>query len=80
MPNYYFKFAEGSSEEQLDVELPDDEQARAEAIRAAREIMAEGIYHGIDRSHWQSTVYSEDGHVVASFRFGELVERRGGLS
>ena len=80
VPSYYFQFVEGDAEEKFGaLELDGDDEARAEGLRAARELLAEGIHVGIDRSDWQSTIYRETGEVIANFRFSDLIEKRGGL-
>ncbi|MEQ1956045.1 DUF6894 family protein [Mesorhizobium sp. CN2-181] len=80
MPAYCFAFREGFAEEILDeVELADDEAARKEAARAAREFMSEGVLKGIDRSGWTLSVSASDGRVLVELRFADLVSRRGDL-
>ncbi len=81
MPSYRFEFREDFADEAIEgVELTDDEAARAEAVRTAREIMADGILEGVDRTGWISRVYDDTGRVVATVKFSDLLERRGFLS
>lgn len=80
MPRYRFEFREDFAQEMLDdVQLDDDEAARAEAVRAAKEIMADGILQGLDRTGWASRVYNEAGQVIATVKFSDLVSKRGHL-
>lgn len=81
MPRYRFEFREDFADEAVeDVELENDEAARSEAVRTAREIMADGILEGLDRSGWISRVYDETDRLVATVKFSDLVQRRGFLS
>lgn len=80
MPRYRFEFREDFAEEMIEgIDLQDDEAARKEAIRAAREIMADGILEGVDRTGWVSRVYNEAGEVIVTVKFSDLVEKRGYL-
>lgn len=77
MPRYRFEFVEHLSDEVVDdIELPGDEAARLEAISTARELMAEGIMDGIDRTGWVSRVFAEDGRLVATVKFSDLIAKR----
>jgi hypothetical protein len=81
MPIYRFEFREDFADEAIEgVELDDDEAAKAEAVRTAREIMADGILEGLDRTGWISRVCDDTGRVVATVKFSDLVQRRGFLS
>lgn len=81
MPIYRFEYREGHAEEIVDgVELDDDEAARREAVRAAREIMADGILEGLDRTGWVATVYDAAGEALMALRFADLIEKRGPLA
>ena len=81
MPTYRFEFREDFADEAIEgIELEDDEAARAQAVRTAREIMADGILEGLDRTGWISRVYDETGRVVTTVKFSDLVQRRGFLS
>lgn len=80
MTTYRFEFREDFSEESVEgIDLVDDEAAKREAVRTAREIMTDGILEGIDRSGWVCRIVSETGHVVTTIRFSDLIERRGHL-
>lgn len=80
MPIYRFEFREDFAQDILEgIELEDDDAARNEAIRAAREIMADGIMEGLDRTGWISRVYDEGGQIITTVKFSDLVERRGHL-
>ena len=81
MPKYRFEFREDFADEAIEgVELQNDAAAEIEAERAAREFMARGIYAGLDRSGWVARVIDESGHVVATVKFSDLVEKRGSLN
>ncbi len=80
MQRYRFEFREDFAEDSLGgIELEDDQAARVEAIRTAREIMANGIMEGLDRTGWVSRVYNEAGEIVTTVKFSDLVEKRGYL-
>ena len=75
MPRYYFHL-----HNDLDVrdeegrELPDQKAARAEAIRGARDLMAEDVKRGrLTLSHWIE-VRDEAGAQLFVLRYGEAVE------
>lgn len=80
MPKYRFEFREDFAEEVVEnVELDDDEAANREAVRTAREILADGMMEGLDRTGWAVRVYDEKGDVVTTVLFSQLVEKRGHL-
>ena len=77
MPRYYFHLhdgAEGRDEEGR--ELADVDAARAEAIRGARDVMAEDVRQGsVTLSHWIE-VRDQGGHRVFSVGYRDAVEFR----
>lgn len=80
MPKYRFEFREDFAEEVLEnIELEDDEAANKEAVRTAREILADGMMEGLDRTGWAVRVYDEEGNVITTVLFAHLVEKRGSL-
>lgn len=80
MPKYRFEFREDFAEEVVEnVELDDDEAANREAVRTAREILADGMMEGLDRTGWAVRVFDEQGGVVTTVLFSQLVEKRGHL-
>lgn len=69
MPLYYFHVHDGRERgEPIGVELPDPQAVRAEAIRAAGEMLreAEGALTG---EKWMMDVFDEDGRPVLTLRF-----------
>jgi hypothetical protein len=77
---YRFEFREDFAADEVDgIELEDHESAHREAVRTALEIMAEGIHEGLDRTGWVSRVYDENGDIVATVKFSDLLEKRGHL-
>lgn len=80
MPDYRFEFLEGPAVEAVEgVNLPDDDAARREVMRYARETMADGILEGIDRSDWSARVYDPDNRLVAEIAFSNLLKKPGSL-
>lgn len=80
MPRYRFEFREDFAEEVLEnIELDDDDAAIKEAVRTAREILADGMMEGLDRTGWAVRVFDEQANVVTTVLFSQLVEKRGHL-
>lgn len=80
MPDYRFEFREGQAVEIIEgIKLADDESARREVMRYARETMADGILEGIDRSDWSALVYDPGGKLVAEIDFADLLKKPGSL-
>lgn len=75
MPRYYFHLH--NDLEALDEEgreFPDLEAARAEAIRGARDLLAEDVRRGaMTLSHWIE-VQDEGGTRLLAIRYGEVVQ------
>ncbi|MCV0395257.1 MAG: hypothetical protein K5872_07490 [Rhizobiaceae bacterium] len=80
MPRYRFEFMEDLGDETVEgIELQNDEEAHKEAVRCAREIMADGVMEGVDRTGWLSRVFDEaTGRLVATVRFSDLLTKRPG--
>ena len=78
MPRFYFHLhndVEARDEEGQ--ELADVESARAEALRGARELLAEAVRSGrVDLSHWIE-VEDEAGERILTLRFGDSVDFEG---
>lgn len=56
-------------------ELPDEASVRSRAIEAARDMLAEGVREGLDRSHWQIFVEDEQGQTILSLPFSDALRR-----
>jgi hypothetical protein len=67
MPRYYFDIA-SERPDATGVELPDRTKARAEAIRAAGEILRD-IDGALSTREWAMTVRDESGAVILQLRF-----------
>ena len=75
MPRFFFHLRDGESIDDPDgVFLPDTRSARLEAIRSARDIMAEDIRRGqLSLSH-RIEVTDENGEPILAVPFREVVE------
>ena len=75
MPRFFFHLRDGESIDDPDgVFLPDTRSARLEAIRNARDIMAEDIRRGqLSLSH-RIEVTDENGEPILAVPFREVVE------
>jgi hypothetical protein len=74
VPAYFFEFIKSNGIERTDaVVLPGLESLREEAVRGAKDIMCEGIVEGLDRTRWKALVYDEDGKLVLTLDFSELL-------
>lgn len=74
MPVYFFEFIKSNGIERTDaIDLPDRETLRTEAVRGAKDIMCEGISQGFDRTRWKALVYDQDGKLVLTLDFSELL-------
>ncbi len=81
MPRYYFDVRDGSefSRDPEGEELSDTGAARAEAIRAGREMLGERLLHGGSLNHRQIEIADETGHVVEVVRIQDVLLRHGEL-
>ncbi len=77
MPRYFFHVREAADlVEDLDgIEFPDDAAAGAEAIEAARDIMAEYIRKGQDVSGWCFEIADGSSRPIMTVPFSEAVQR-----
>jgi Domain of unknown function (DUF6894) len=75
MPRFFFNMRNGESIDNPDgIFLPDTRSARLEAIRSARDIMAEEVRRGhLSLSH-RIEVTDENGEPVLAVPFREVVE------
>lgn len=75
MPRYFFNtYDDVIAPDEEGVELPNEQAARLQAIKGARDISAEQVRRGyLVRSHWID-VLDERGELVLKLTFGEAVE------
>lgn len=75
MPRFYFHLRDGDTyDEDADgVELPDIDNARTEAVVAAREILAEQITLGIPVGDQVFEVTNEEGLIVFALAFRNIL-------
>ena len=75
MPRFFFHLRDGESIDDPDgMYLPDMRTARLEAMRSARDIMAEDVRRGhLELSHWIE-VTDEQGEAIFALPFREAVE------
>lgn len=72
MPKYRFEFADGGRQQIPDVELPNDQAARNEAMNSAKDLVKEAALK--DEPHTGSAVrvFSESGQQVADVHFEHI--------
>ncbi len=77
MPRYFFHVYEtkGTVEDTEGIEFPDEAAARLEAMRAARDIMAEHIRKGEDVSGWLFEIADGSGWPIMTVPFSEAIRR-----
>ncbi len=77
MPRYFFHVRKpgGTVQDLEGIGLPSETAARTEAIKAARDIMAEHIHKGLDVSGWSFEIADEDGRHVTTVPFSEAIRR-----
>ena len=75
MPRFFFHIRDGESIDDPDgIYLPDTRTARQEAVRSARDIMAEDVRRGrLPLSAWIE-VTDENGEAIFALPFTEAVE------
>ncbi|CAA9545068.1 MAG: hypothetical protein AVDCRST_MAG23-2458 [uncultured Sphingosinicella sp.] len=75
MPRFFFNvYDDIIAEDEEGVELPNLDAARLQALRGARDLIAEQVRHGyIMLSHWID-VMDEHGAKVLTLTFGEAVD------
>jgi hypothetical protein len=78
MPIYYFHVRSGSElmRDPEGQEFASLEEARAEALGSARDLLAEGAGTGVDRSAWAVLVADEAGTTLAEVSLARAAERR----
>jgi len=75
MPRFFFHLRDGESVEDPDgMFLPDAEMARLEAIRSARDIMAEDVRRGRLSLASLIEVTDEQGEPILAVPFREVIE------
>lgn len=73
MPKFRFEFLESTAQPPIHVEMENLETAKAEAKRAAKEAMLDGIAAGSDPTSWVTKIYDEAGYLVTTIEFQDLV-------
>lgn len=76
MPKFRIEFLESTALPPIYVEMENLETAKAEAKRAAKEAMLDGIVGGSDPTFWMTKIYDEAGYLVATIEFRDLVSGR----
>ena len=78
MPRFFFHIRDGESIDDPDgMYLPDSQTARLEALRSARDIMAEDVRRGrLQLGSWIE-VTDEQGEAIFAVPFAEAVEIEG---
>ena len=74
MPKYRFEFADDGRQQIPDVELPNDQAARAEAMNSAKDLVKEAALKDETRAGWAVRVFKESGQQIAEVHF-EHVDR-----
>ncbi|AZO59705.1 MULTISPECIES: hypothetical protein [unclassified Mesorhizobium] len=73
MPKFRFEFIESTAQPAIQVDMENLDAAKAEAKRAAKEAMLDGIVEGVDPTSWVTRIYDEAGYLVATIGFQDLV-------
>ncbi|RWB75390.1 MAG: hypothetical protein EOQ50_13980 [Mesorhizobium sp.] len=73
MPKFRFEFLESAAQPPIQVEMENLETAKAEAKRAAKEAMLDGIAAGADPTSRVTKIYDEAGYLVTTIEFQDLV-------
>ncbi|MEI9406610.1 DUF6894 family protein [Mesorhizobium argentiipisi] len=74
MPKFRIEFLESTALPPIYVEMESLETAKAEAKRAAKEAMLDGIAG--DPTSWTTKIYDEAGYLVATIEFQDLASGR----
>ncbi|WP_292093339.1 hypothetical protein [Mesorhizobium sp.] len=61
MPKFRFEFIESTAQPAIQVDMENLDAAKAEAKRAAKEAMLDGIVEGVDPTSWVTRIYDEAG-------------------
>lgn len=75
MPRFFFhvRSLDGLALDEEGQDQPDLNAAREEAIEAARDIMSELVFKGVDPKHHQFEIADGNGAVKMVVRFGEAL-------
>lgn len=73
MPKFRFEFHEFANVDTLEVDLPDVDAARSQAMLEAREALVDGAIEGVDRTASVTKVYDGAGYLVATVNFADLM-------
>lgn len=73
MPMFRFEFLEFGNKETVEVELANVEAACAQAVREARDALADGVTQRVDRSNSVTKIYDEAGYLVATVNYADHV-------
>ncbi len=76
MPRYLFHIRKGDvfTEDPEGIDVPETEDLEEEAIEAARDLLADGDFQGLDRREWVFEITDETGATVLTFPFKDAVE------
>jgi hypothetical protein len=76
MPRFFFHACSpgGRIEDPEGSDFTNLDAARADAVAAAREVLAEKIKAGEDARDWRLEITDEAGVLLATVRFGDAVE------
>lgn len=75
MTKYHFQIrnSDGSIGETFEADFGTSAEARSEAVRAAREMVSDGLWHGHPLANETFEIVSEDGEVVEAVPFQSVV-------
>lgn len=65
--------SDGSVGETFEAEFPSSAEARSEAVRAAREMVSDGLWHGHPLANETFEILSEDGDLIEAVPFQSVV-------
>ncbi|MQY44535.1 hypothetical protein GAO09_00400 [Rhizobiales bacterium RZME27] len=75
MTKYFFrvKLPDGSVQESFEAEFATSAEARSEAVRAAREMVSDGLWHGQPLANETFEIVSEEGETIEEVPFQSVV-------
>jgi len=75
MTKFHFQVRnpDGSLGEMFQADFDSSAEARSEAVRAAREMVSDGLWHGKPLANETFEIVSEDGEVVEAVPFQSVV-------
>lgn len=81
MPTYFLHLRDGGErfEDTLGTSFASLTAARAEAVRAAREMMAENLREGGQLDHQEIEISDPSGEVLDVVRFRDVLKQAGGV-